>query len=92
MSIKQDLRDSSKTTISIETAGGGKTTKTGRKMIKVDKEIHCVQILDPTTGTGTFLAEIVRHVYQFYAVKPRSSGRRYKAWIAPAVLQPLIFS
>lgn len=63
LSIKEGLRDSSKTTISIETAGGGKNTKTGRKMIKVDKEIHRVQILDPATGTGTFLAEIVRHIY-----------------------------
>lgn len=32
-------------------------------MIKADKEIHRVQILDPATGTGTFLAEIVRHIY-----------------------------
>lgn len=63
LSIKEGLRDSSKTTISIETAGGGKNTKTGRKMIKADKEIHRVQILDPATGTGTFLAEIVRHIY-----------------------------
>jgi predicted helicase len=26
-------------------------------------EIHRVQILDPATGTGTFLAEIVRHIH-----------------------------
>jgi predicted helicase len=29
-----------------------------------DKEYHKVQILDPATGTGTFLAEVVRNIYQ----------------------------
>ena len=30
---------------------------------KVEKEMHRVQILDPATGTGTFLAETVRQIY-----------------------------
>ncbi len=29
----------------------------------ISKEIHRVQILDPATGTGTFLAEVIRQVY-----------------------------
>ena len=29
-----------------------------------EKEYHRVQILDPATGTGTFLAEIVRNIYR----------------------------
>lgn len=29
-----------------------------------EKEVHKVQILDPATGTGTFLAEIVKHIYK----------------------------
>ena len=37
---------------------GDKTTKT----FKV--ETHRVQILDPAAGTGTFLAEVVRQIYQ----------------------------
>lgn len=37
---------------------GDKTTQT----FKV--ETHRVQILDPATGTGTFLAEVVRQIYQ----------------------------
>lgn len=31
---------------------------------KVDKEFHKVQVLDPATGTGTFLAETVKHIYE----------------------------
>ncbi|MBW6498125.1 MAG: N-6 DNA methylase [Bacteroidales bacterium] len=31
---------------------------------KVEKEVHKVQILDPATGTGTFLAEVVKLVHK----------------------------
>lgn len=31
---------------------------------KVDKEFHKVQVLDPATGTGTFLAETIRYIYE----------------------------
>jgi predicted helicase len=31
---------------------------------KAEREVHKVQILDPATGTGTFLAEVVKHIYQ----------------------------
>ncbi|MEA2091977.1 MAG: type ISP restriction/modification enzyme, partial [Campylobacterota bacterium] len=54
--LEDGLADTSKTTIKIE----GRT-KTG-KPTKVNKEVHRVQILDPATGTGTFLAEIINHV------------------------------
>ncbi|MCQ2314525.1 MAG: N-6 DNA methylase [Bacteroidales bacterium] len=48
-------------------ADDGKMTKKvrepqGSKMI--DKTFHRVQILDPATGTGTFLAETVRQIYK----------------------------
>ena len=33
----------------------------------IDKEVHRVQILDPATGTGTFLAEVVKHIYKKFA-------------------------
>jgi predicted helicase len=33
-----------------------------RKTGKTKKEVHRVQILDPATGTGTFLYETIRHV------------------------------
>lgn len=29
----------------------------------IDKDLHRVQILDPAVGTGTFLAEIINHLY-----------------------------
>jgi predicted helicase len=29
-----------------------------------DKEFHKVQILDPATGTGTFLVETVKQIYE----------------------------
>jgi len=32
----------------------------------VEKEVHKVQILDPATGTGTFLAEVVKHIYKSF--------------------------
>ncbi len=31
---------------------------------QVEQEVHKVQILDPATGTGTFLAEVVKHVHK----------------------------
>ncbi len=32
-----------------------------------EREVHRVQILDPATGTGTFLYEIVQHIYEALA-------------------------
>lgn len=57
--IKDGLASSEKTTIEV-VAG---TDKKG-KIQKHKQEIHKVQILDPATGTGTFLAEVVKHIYQ----------------------------
>ena len=34
------------------------------KEIKVQKEYHKVQILDVATGTGTFLNEVIKHIYK----------------------------
>lgn len=38
--------------------------KTGKRSSTISKEEYRVQILDPATGTGTFLAEIVRQVHE----------------------------
>lgn len=51
--LPQGLADTSKTTIKVDMQGK-----------KVDKEVHKVQILDPATGTGTFLAEVVKHIHK----------------------------
>ena len=57
--LPQGLGDTSKTQIKVEVKGAGKKGET----LHVEKEIHKVQILDPATGTGTFLAQTVRHIY-----------------------------
>jgi type I restriction-modification system DNA methylase subunit len=53
--LKDGLADTSKTKIKITEQGNDKPT---------EKEVHKVQILDPATGTGTFLAEVVKHIHK----------------------------
>ena len=69
LDIPQGLRDNSKTTIKIQVPAAKQTKGGGRKTVSADKEIHRLQILDPATGTGTFLAEIIRHIHQSYAAQ-----------------------
>ena len=59
--LSQGLADTAKTVIKIDaqpSAAGGKAAKKTYK-----KEVHRIQILDPATGTGTFLAAIVQQIY-----------------------------
>ncbi len=67
--LPQGLGDTSKTKIKIKTDKPDKRTNVG--YVEIEKEIHKVQILDPATGTGTFLAQTVRHIYntQFSAMQ-----------------------
>lgn len=60
--LPQGLADTSKTTIKVNTQNPDKRSATGYK--QVEKEVHKVQILDPATGTGTFLAEVVKHIHK----------------------------
>ena len=56
--LEDGLADSSTTQIEVEEA-----TTHGKKLAhKVKKTVHRVQVLDPATGTGTFLAETVRQI------------------------------
>ncbi|MDO9422169.1 MAG: type ISP restriction/modification enzyme [Herminiimonas sp.] len=55
--IQEGLADSSKIKIDWDT---GQTDKKGK--ITTKKEVHRVQILDPATGTGTFLAEVIKQI------------------------------
>lgn len=57
--LTDGLADTSKITINWDT--GQNDPKTG-KAATIKKEVHRVQILDPATGTGTFLAEVVKLV------------------------------
>ena len=51
--LPDGLADTSKTKIKVNQQG---------KII--EQEVHRVQILDPATGTGTFLAETVKHIHK----------------------------
>jgi predicted helicase len=51
--LPQGLADNSKIKIKVDVQGK-----------KIKKEVHKVQILDPATGTGTFLAEVIKHIHK----------------------------
>jgi predicted helicase len=53
--LPQGLADTSKTTIKVQAQGTNNP---------IEQEVHKVQILDPATGTGTFLAEVIRHIHK----------------------------
>ncbi|MGH1353051.1 MAG: type ISP restriction/modification enzyme [Methyloligellaceae bacterium] len=65
--LPMGLADTSKVTIDFDT-GQRAMTKDGKRFLKSGKniiekkEVHRVQILDPATGTGTFLAEVIKQV------------------------------
>ena len=56
--LADGLADTSKVTVDWDT---GQTDKKG-KAVTIKKEVHRVQILDPATGTGTFLAEVIKQI------------------------------
>ncbi|MDP3915091.1 MAG: type ISP restriction/modification enzyme [Bacteroidota bacterium] len=60
--LPKGLADTSKTKITLNTQSADKRSTTGYKQI--EQEVHRVQILDPATGTGTFLAEVVKHIHK----------------------------
>jgi len=55
--LKKGIANTSKTKIKVMEQGNDKP---------IEKEVHKVQILDPATGTGTFLTEVVKHIYNKY--------------------------
>jgi len=58
--LPQGLADTSKTKIKVNTQTPDKRSVTGYK--QTEQEVHKVQVLDPATGTGTFLAEVIKHI------------------------------
>ncbi|GGE31650.1 type ISP restriction/modification enzyme [Psychroflexus planctonicus] len=60
--LPQGLADTSKTKIKVKTDIADKNYKGGYRT--TDQEVHKVQILDPATGTGTFLAETIKHIHK----------------------------
>ncbi len=51
--LPQGLADTSKTKIKVDIQGKN-----------IEQEVHRVQILDPATGTGTFLAEVIKLIHR----------------------------
>lgn len=51
--LPQGLADHSKIRVKVNQQGK-----------QVEQEVHKVQILDPATGTGTFLTETIKHIYK----------------------------
>ncbi|UGS21335.1 type ISP restriction/modification enzyme [Flavobacterium cyclinae] len=63
--LPNGLADTSKTKIkkkAVTQTGTGANSKI--KEVATEIEVHKVQILDPATGTGTFLAEVVKHIHK----------------------------
>lgn len=59
--LPQGLADTSKIKVPVKTDNFDKRKQHYKT---AEQEIHRVQILDPATGTGTFLAEVVRHIHR----------------------------
>ncbi|MEI6881796.1 MAG: type ISP restriction/modification enzyme [Bacteroidota bacterium] len=53
--LPDGLADSSKKKIKVNYQGK-----------QIEKEVHRVQILDPATGTGTFISETIKHIHKKY--------------------------
>lgn len=60
-------------------------TKKDGKLVEVEKEYYKVQILDIATGTGTFLNEVISHVYKSFA----GQEGRWEAYVKENLLPRL---
>jgi len=72
--FSQRLADTSKIKIKVET---DIVDKRKNEYKKEEKEVHKVQILDPAAGTGTFLAEVVRNIYNQYFQNMQGAWSEY---------------
>ncbi len=59
--LPDGLADNSKTKVKVKVPTHDKRYAAG--MRDYEQEVHKVQILDPATGTATFLAEVVKYIY-----------------------------
>jgi type I restriction-modification system DNA methylase subunit len=68
--LSNGLADTSKVTVDWDT---GQVDNKGKRLA-IKKEVHRVQILDPATGTGTFLAEVIKQI------APKVKGVAESTW------------
>ena len=59
--LPRGLADTSRTKVKVSVPTHDKRATSGLR--EVEQEVHKVQILDPATGTGTFLAEVVKQIH-----------------------------
>lgn len=62
--LPQGLADTSKVKVKYKAVTKATTGMAAKnKEVEAEREVHKVQILDPATGTGTFLAEVIRQMH-----------------------------
>ena len=63
--LKAGLADTSKIKLKKKTITKATSDRRSKnKEVTYEEEVHKVQILDPATGTGTFLAEVIKHIHK----------------------------
>jgi predicted helicase len=63
--LPKGLADTGKVKIKQKTVTKATTDLRSKlKEVQTEVEVHKVQILDPATGTGTFLAEVIKHIHK----------------------------
>lgn len=84
--LPQGLADTSKTKIKVKAHKFDNRSKDKSKITgeqELEREVHKVQILDPATGTGTFLAEVVRHIHKKFAGQQGIWGQYVEEHLIP---------
>lgn len=71
--LKDGLADTSKVSVKWDTGNDHVAGKLKGQPIIEDRQVHRVQILDPATGTGTFLAKAIQTISD--RVKTRAPGK-----------------
>ena len=81
--INEGLADKSKITIKTKTQGQDLRTKHNTKT--KEELVHRVQVLDPATGTGTFLAQVIKQVHSHYENMPAIWSEYVKKDLIPRI-------
>lgn len=74
--LSRGLADNSKMLVKQDIQGTAHKKNKGKTQ-STDINIHRVQILDPATGTGTFLAETIRHIYDNHFANMQGAWQGY---------------
>lgn len=81
--LPDGLANTSKTKVKIDSQTIDKRTKTNKVQQEID--IHKVQVLDPATGTGTFLAEVIRKIHSNFEGQKGTWSKYVEEHLIPRV-------